>query len=104
MRSADGIEQREDLDLRFHLLGDGFNDDIRLTRRLFDGAGVFEAFVRGVGSLLAYLAEFNGFVEIAANLSLCAAQAGGNDVLDDGAITAERCGMSNATPHNAGAD
>ena len=39
--AADFVEQAEDFDFRFHLLGDGFDDEIGFTGRRFDRAGIF---------------------------------------------------------------
>ena len=50
------------------------------------------------------LAEFHGLVEIGADFGLRLAQGVGKQVFEDGAISAERGGMGDAPPHDAGAD
>ena len=46
---ADFVEQSEDLYLRLHLFGDGFDDEIGLARGLFDRARICQSLECGVG-------------------------------------------------------
>src|SRR5207302_365465 len=103
-RTADLVQQGEDFDLRLHLFGHRFKDQVRLARRLLHCAGVLDARECRVGIGRSDLAQFDGLIEMGANLSLGATQRIGKQVFKNGAIATERGGMGNAAPHDAGAD
>src|SRR5262249_43829328 len=65
---ADFVEQREDLDLRFHLLGDGFDHEIGFARGFFYTAGIFQAAHCSFGIDSGDFLEFDRFVEFRMNL------------------------------------
>ena len=60
--------------------------------------------VLGVGFGLGNLAELDRFVEVRANLTLSFSQTGGENVFQDGAISAQRGDMRDASAHDAGAN
>src|SRR5207248_2912304 len=102
--TADLIEQSEDLDLRFHLLGHGLDHQVSLTRRFFHARGIFKSPERSIRVRGSDLAEFDGFVQISADLCLSPAQRVGQNVFQDRAIAAARRSMGDSTSHDARAD
>src|SRR5208337_689448 len=84
--------------------GNGLDDEIGLARSFIDRTGIFQpgkSCVR-VGGI--DLTEFDGLVEMGANLRLRLAQGVRKQVFENGAIAAERGSMRDAPAHDAGAD
>ena len=103
-RTTDFVQQGEDLDLRFHLLGDGFDDEIGLARSLFDRARIFQSLECGVGIGGRHFTQFHRFIQVGANFRLGFAQSIGQEIFEDGAIAANGSGMGDTASHDAGAD
>src|SRR5208283_2585416 len=80
---ADLVEEGENLDFRFHLLGHGFDYQVGFARGLLHRGRVFQAANGFVSGVLAHLPEFDGFVEVGANFRLRPAQRGWKNVLQD---------------------
>src|SRR6266576_1977041 len=103
-RTANFVEKSEDLNLRFHLLGNRLDDEIGLTRRLLDRPGVLEASERRIRRARADFPEFNSLVQVGADFSFRLTQGVRKKVFENGTIAANRCRMGNSTAHDAGAD
>src|SRR5207245_1213978 len=103
-RTADLVEHGEDFDLRFHLFGDSLDDEIGIARGLIDRTGILQTGKSCVGIAGIDLAEFDRFVEIAADFRLRLAQGVRKKVFENGAIAAESGSMRDASAHDAGAN
>ena len=63
-RATNFIEEGEDLDLRLHFLGHGFDDQVRLPCCLFHGTGVLQAGESRIGLDTADFANLDCLVQI----------------------------------------
>src|SRR5208283_5329440 len=102
--TAELVQERENLDLGFHLLGHGFDHQVGFARSLLDGGRVFETLKSFVGGVFGDLAQLDRLVEVGANLQLRLAQGGRENVFQNGAIPAQRGCVRDASAHNSGAD
>ena len=102
-RAADLIEQCEYLNFRFHLLGHCFNHQIGFARCFLYAAGVFQSFESGLRFVGGDFLQFDGLIQICANLVPGLPERRRQQVLEYGAI-AKRSHLRDATPHNPGAD
>ncbi len=103
-RAADFIEERENLDLRFHFLRDGLDDEIGFARGFLDRSRVLEPAECRIGVTGGDFVQLDRFIEIGADFRLRLAQSAGKQILENGAIPAKRSGVGDAAPHDSGAD
>ena len=103
-RTADFIEQSENLDLRFHLLGNGLDHKISFARGFFDRGCIFDPGESRVRYAHGNLTKFDRFIELRANLALRLAQRIGKKIFKNRAVPAECGHISDATPHGSGAN
>jgi hypothetical protein len=101
---TDLVQQGEDLDLGLQFFRNRFDHQVGGAGSLFDGTGKLEASKGGVGIGFLDFAELYRLVEIGANLGLGLAQAGGQDVFEDGAIAAEGGHVGDSPAHDARAN